>query len=74
MKKPYGLQGQHCPRPACTGTLEAWDCGCSFGCDLCWATSACPVCHSKFTRVHRERHPKKVYPQGEVPDHGTHVQ
>lgn len=28
-------------------TWEAWDCGCSFGCECCSLTSACTVCGAK---------------------------
>lgn len=32
--------------------MEEWDCFCSFGCDLCWASYQCKTCHTKFALEH----------------------
>ena len=58
--------GSPCLRPDCEGTLVEWDCGCSFGCDLCWVTARCDKCHETYrapgTRREQHRPPKEKCP------------
>ena len=32
----------------CASHLVKWDCGCSWGCPLCWASWECSVCGHKM--------------------------
>jgi len=36
-------------KPCCSAHLDKWDCGCSWGCDLCWVSFTCTVCHAKYS-------------------------
>jgi len=38
--------------PCCTleENLKAWNCWCTWGCDLCWADYECQVCHAKYSK------------------------
>ena len=43
-----GQSGGPCVDPDCKGTLVEWDCGCSWGCTLCWVSLECNQCHTKY--------------------------
>jgi hypothetical protein len=33
----------------CPGHAVPWDCGCSWGCPLCWVAYECSVCNHKYS-------------------------
>lgn len=37
-------------KSCCPTHLERWDCGCSWGCDLCWVAYSCTKCNAKYGR------------------------
>lgn len=48
---PHGVKGAKCPSSNCKGLLVPWDCGCSWGCRLCWVAYDCDKCHQKFQKA-----------------------
>jgi hypothetical protein len=36
-------------KSCCKTNLEKWDCGCSWGCDMCYISYQCKVCNSKYS-------------------------
>jgi DNA repair photolyase len=37
------------PNACCTiDTIKEWDCGCSWGCETCYVSARCDVCHQMF--------------------------
>jgi len=34
----------------CRDHLVRWDCGCSWGCSVCWVTYQCTVCGHNYSR------------------------
>lgn len=46
-KAPRGVEGGPCPDPNCKGKLKSWDCGCAWGCELCWVSYECTRCGLK---------------------------
>jgi hypothetical protein len=35
-------------KPCCKDHLVEWSCGCSWGCDVCWASFECSECYAKY--------------------------
>jgi len=69
-KAPAGVAGGKCPDQNCGGVLKEWDCGCSWGCDLCWVYFACSKCHTK-TKAGPVRGTKTKKPLQQCPHCGA---
>lgn len=44
---PYSKQMKDV-KSCCLDNLKPWDCGCSWGCDMCYVTHRCDVCRACY--------------------------